>query len=103
MTRSDTWKKRPAVLRYRAFRDEVRMLGVKIPVPASITFWMPMPESWSQKKRTAMLHQPHCQKPDIDNCVKALLDAVFEDDSHVWKITAEKRWAAVPGITVVAS
>ena len=36
--------------------------------------------------------RPHRQKPDIDNLIKALLDALYADDSHVWKITAEKRW-----------
>ena len=60
---------------------------------AIITFGIPMPKSWSAKKRAAMISAPHKQKPDIDNLLKALLDAVYKDDSGIWQITASKRWA----------
>ena len=94
MTQRDKWAKRPAVLRYRAFADEVRARGVQVPYfGAIITFGIPMPRSWSSKKKTAMLSAPHQQKPDIDNLLKALLDAVHKDDSGIWQITACKRWA----------
>jgi hypothetical protein len=33
-------------------------------------------------------------KPDLDNLVKALGDAVHVDDSHLWSIAAEKRWTS---------
>jgi len=49
-----------------------------------------------------MLGEPHQSKPDIDNFLKGLLDAVFEDDSAVWSIWAEKRWRDTPGIYVEA-
>jgi len=94
MTQRDKWAKRPAVLRYRAFAEEVRARGVQVPESgAIITFGIPMPKSWSIKKKTAMLSAPHQQKPDIDNLLKALLDAVHKDDSGIWQITASKRWS----------
>jgi len=94
MTQRDKWAKRPAVLRYRAFADEVRAHGVKVPESDGIvTFGIPMPKSWSTKKRAAMISAPHKQKPDIDNLLKALLDAVYKDDSGIWRITVCKRWA----------
>jgi Holliday junction resolvase RusA-like endonuclease len=93
MTRSDKWKKRQCVLVYRAFCDELRLKLKHLPVPLVVTFGLPMPESWSQAKRFKMAGQPHMQKPDIDNLVKALLDAMLDDDSHVWKITATKVWS----------
>jgi hypothetical protein len=50
MTRADKWKKRPEVMRYRAFCDEVRLRGVALPESgAHVTFVLPMPASWSKR------------------------------------------------------
>lgn len=92
-TRSDKWKQRPCVMRYRAFADSVRKSGVEIGDTVGVTFFLPMPPSWSKKKRKEMDGRAHQQKPDIDNLVKALLDAVFDDDSHVYFVRAEKYWS----------
>ena len=101
MTQSDRWKKRPCVMRYRAFADEVRLRGLKINESGTrIRFDLPMPKSWSQDKRLSMDGQPHKATPDIDNLVKALLDALFVDDSHIWQLSAEKRWAGSGSITI---
>ena len=102
MTRRDTWKKRPCVLRYYAFKDLIRLYRVDVPMSgATIRFELPMPPSWSKKKREAMNGQPHQQKPDIDNMLKALLDAVYHDDSVVWHLAGlEKRWAVEGAIMV---
>lgn len=68
MTRADKWKQRPPVMRYRMFCDEARLHGIRVPENgAHITFVLPMPKSWSKKKRAAMDGQPHQQKPDLDN------------------------------------
>ena len=52
--------------------------------------------SWSAKKRAENLHRPHTQKPDMDNCLKAVLDGLnrvaFADDSQVSQITCRKVW-----------
>lgn len=94
MTRADAWKKRPAVLRYRAFRDDVRAHQVVFGNGDRVTFWLPMPESWSEVKRVRQDGQPHQQRPDIDNLLKALLDAIYDDDAAIWHIGgAQKRWA----------
>ena len=94
MTQSDKWKMRPAVLRYRDFCDQVRAAGIELPdYGAVITFVLPMPNSWSKKKRIAMHGKPHQQKPDLDNLLKALADAVHEDDSHIWNFgSVSKLW-----------
>ncbi|WP_318155968.1 RusA family crossover junction endodeoxyribonuclease [Citrobacter freundii] len=71
MTRADKWKKRPEVLRYRAFCDEVRLQGVELPESGShVTFMLPMPASWSKKKRAELNGKPHQAKPDFDNMMK---------------------------------
>jgi len=59
----------------------------------NITFLMEMPKSWGKKKRDEMCDQYHTQKPDIDNLIKAVLDGLLEDDSIIYKISAEKVWS----------
>ncbi len=93
MTRADAWKKRPAVMKYWAFKDECEKHNVYMPDRPRIVFYMPMPKSWSKKKKAAMNGQPHLNKPDLDNLLKALFDAVYDDDAHIWCVYAEKRWA----------
>ena len=101
MTQRDKWAKRPAVLRYRAFKDEVRARRVILPTDgAMVTFCLPMPKSWSQKKRREMDGEPHRQKPDLDNLVKALGDACYEDDSTIHMIAARKVWGVDGSIEV---
>jgi len=93
MTQRDKFRQRPEVMRYRAFKDEVRLRGVSIPESGCrITFVIPMPESWSKKKRAELIGRPHQQKPDVDNLHKALMDAVFDDDSAVWDARITKIW-----------
>lgn len=83
-SRRDAWAPRPEVLRYRAFRDEVLFRKVEVPEDgAAITFVMPMPKSWGKHKKAAMVGQLHKQKPDLDNLLKALVDAVYCDDCMV--------------------
>lgn len=76
--------------RYHAFKDECRARRVHVPERAHVVFYMPVPKSKAGMKRVGL---PHKQKPDLDNLVKGLLDAVLAEDSHVWMIQAEKRWA----------
>ena len=94
MNRGDAWKKRPVVLRYRAFKDALRAAVGAQSVPDALVchFTFPMPPSWSNKKREFMRGKPHRQKPDRDNLEKAVMDALFQDDSGVWRGHQEKRW-----------
>ena len=91
MTRRDRWAKRPAVLRYYAWKDEllksaaseVEELKTIIPDTVSIFGWFPHPKAWSMKKKLAMVGAPHNQKPDYDNIAKAVTDTLFEDDKTI--------------------
>ena len=101
-TQADKWKQRPSVMRYRAFADEVRLRGVKLEVYGdSVVFYMPMPKSWSEKKKNEMDGTPHQQKPDWDNLGKALSDAIYNDDSKIWNITISKMWAYEGAIEIL--
>lgn len=103
MTQRDRWAKRPAVVKYYAYCDELREIWKKengdIPVSHSLKleFGIPMPNSWSQKRKKQLAGSPHQQRPDIDNLVKAFLDALCEDDSYIFHIHASKYWDKVDG------
>lgn len=65
------------------------------PLNVVIALEFAMPQSWSRKKQEAMREAWHTQKPDIDNVVKAILDALkdrWKDDTQVVRLTVDKRW-----------
>ncbi len=105
-TRRDIWLNppRPAVAKYRAFKDAVRAAGVKLPeYGAAVHFHVSMPQSWSKKKKQDMVGTPHKQTPDLDNMLKALMDAVYQDDKKVWNIRdLSKFWAHEGSIVIIA-
>ena len=94
MVRSDSWKKRPIVLRYWMYKDEMKLKCRRFKLGAAfkVVFVIPMPKSWSQKKRNLMEALPHQQRPDIDNLTKGLMDILCEEDSHIHWIEARKVW-----------
>ena len=100
MTQSDKWKKRDCVVRYRAFKDEIR-LAVKSQMPEinasdvqslSWTAYFSPPQSWSKKRRAAAMGMLHRSKPDRDNVDKGVLDAMFAEDSGIASGYLAKRW-----------
>src|SRR6516165_1915189 len=76
---------------------------IAVPVRAEITVDLPVPASWSGRRRDAALRgdvRP-TSRPDTDNYIKAALDAintiVVADDSLV----VIKRYAPVPALTIM--
>ena len=96
------WPRR-CVAKWRAFKDLVNLRRVHLPRQgAFVIFAIPMPESWSMKKKYAHLGAPHESKPDLSNCIKALEDACYQDDSKIWQYRGlEKRWSFVGEIIIV--
>lgn len=93
MTRADKWRKRPATSKYWKFVDQCKAERVELPCfGAHVTFILPMPASWSRKKKATHNGKPHMSKPDLDNCLKALGDAVYKDDSGIYDIHVTKLW-----------
>jgi Holliday junction resolvase RusA-like endonuclease len=96
MTQQDKWKKRPCVMRYRAFADEMRrQVGGRIPLDTVDLSWvayLPIPKSWTEEKKERLSGEFHLQKPDRDNIDKAILDALFKEDSGIATGTITKRW-----------
>lgn len=96
MTRSDRWKKRPTVMRYWGYKSQLKAMAKLygyIPHPDDVVFFgLPMPRSWSKKKRTDSHFEFHKSKPDTDNLQKGLWDALLEDDSGLYRINSTKIW-----------
>lgn len=99
MTQRDKWKKRPVVLRYRAWCDAARAsvgcmekTTLIYPVKMTVLIFLSCPASWSRKKQLEYNGRPHTGKPDVDNVVKGVMDALFTNDSFVFKVMAEKYW-----------
>ena len=90
------------VMRYRAFKDRVRALNVMIPEEGgAVIFRLPMPASWSKIKKARYVGHQHQSKPDLDNMLKALLDAAFDEDCKIWSIKVVKLWDYEPSIEVI--
>lgn len=76
------------------------------PVRLALFVELPVPQSWSLKKKRAALAgtvQP-CGRPDLDNYIKAISDGgnavLWNDDAQVTEIAARKRYALQPGVHV---
>ena len=79
----------------------------------AIVCMMPMPKSWTKKKKKAMAYQLHKTKPDADNTIKLFIDVMFTDgstagrfrnDSCVSSIVCVKYYVpddALPGYKVI--
>lgn len=101
MTRSDKWNVRPAVGRYRAFCDELRLKYTQpLPPTVELIFHLPMPATMSKKQRDILALQPHQKRPDIDNLCKSIMDALCVNDSYVYELHARKIWSHTPGIII---
>jgi Holliday junction resolvase RusA-like endonuclease len=106
MTQRDNWKQRPCVMRYRAWKDEIRkvvcwdMPPVEQIQSVSWVAYFEPPTSWSAKKKAAALGKLHRSKPDRDNVDKAILDTLFKEDSGIASGMIEKRWGTPERIEV---
>lgn len=66
-------------------------------------FYLPIPKSVSKKKREKMFYVT--KKPDIDNLVKAVLDAInytnlWEDDSRIARLRTAKIYSVNPSCRI---
>jgi len=101
-TQSDKWKQRPCVMRYRAFADQMRAAKCELKDGDAVVFVIAMPDSWSQKKRAQHDGRPHRSKPDLDNLLGGLMDAIMPDsDSHISHLAGlSKMWGKNGSITI---
>ncbi|NDG64428.1 MAG: RusA family crossover junction endodeoxyribonuclease [Planctomycetes bacterium] len=71
------------------------------PIRVELDFFMPRPKAHLDKHGVPKAKSPvwHCKKPDLDNLIKAVTDAITDtqkvwlDDSQIYQITAVKTYA----------
>lgn len=67
------------------------------PIRLTVRFFMPVPESISKKKKSLLYGKSHTKKPDLDNLVKTVCDAlngvVWNDDSQIVELYETKQYA----------
>jgi len=108
MSSSDRWKtnpnhpdpakrQRPIVTKYWAAKDLMKVQAAKMGFVLGnfldAVFFVPMPESWSEKKKNKMNGMPCKKRPDWDNYSKAVCDFLRDEDGDIWLGKVEKRYA----------
>ena len=71
------------------------------PIRVELDFFLPRPKAHLDKHGVPKAKSPvwHCKKPDLDNLIKAVTDAITDtqkvwlDDSQIYQITAVKTYA----------
>lgn len=115
MTQADKWKTNPnhpdpnyrqreVVTRYFQVKNTMLWQAVQMKFELGdvleAIYFLPMPDSWSQKKKDAMIGTIHDSKPDVDNISKLCQDVFKKDDSAVWWNNCRKYWAYTGAILI---
>lgn len=115
MSSSDRWKTNPnhldpdkrqreIVTKYFRYKDnlilQANQMNFKLGKFLDAVFILPMPDSWSEKKKIKY-NATLCEvKPDTDNIIKGICDTFRKNDSDISKKHAEKRWGYVGSIII---
>lgn len=89
--------------------EAVKVMGdakpVETPVSVGVLAYYPIPASWSKKRQQAAYEGALIPgKPDLDNVLKAVLDALngvfYKDDKQVVRMVCSKRYCKHPRLVV---
>ena len=95
MTRRDKWLKRPATARYWAWVAKAQKIELKDhdPLRIIVSAYFGFPKSYGRKRQEYLKGQFHRKRPDGDNVLKAVVDALWKDkDQRIAVKTIIKRW-----------
>ena len=98
--------------RYTEYKNFISVVGrqnIDKPIVGAlemeIIFNMPIPKSYSNKKKIALMGTHHTKRPDLDNLIKSIKDGLsgvaYKDDSQVSVIVAKKIYSTVPSVEVM--
>ena len=108
---------RPVILNYTAAKDPVTQWKSDIkqaallaegevgnlwegPVTLTVNFFLPRPAKYCRRKDSAE-SVPCLTKPDLDNLIKAVKDAlsgvIYRDDKQIWTETVRKKYHEIGG------
>jgi Holliday junction resolvase RusA-like endonuclease len=94
---AESWKQ---AVRQQAIANAPESL-ITGPIRLELDFFLPRPKAHLDKHGVPKAKSPvwHCKKPDLDNLIKAVTDAITDtqriwlDDSQICEITATKTYA----------
>ena len=91
------YKRRLQLEKYNQYKRELKAeaesVGFEMPVcRAWIKFYMPVPASWSKKKKARMSFEPKQSMPDLSNLIKAMEDGLLKQDNIIWDYRVSKYW-----------
>lgn len=66
-----------------------------------LIFVMPMPPSWSARRKAAMAGQPHQQRPDLSNLEKSVEDALVPNDERLFSNRGVKVWGTAGKVVIL--
>lgn len=83
-------------------RGMVEKAPERLGIALYVIFYMPIPKSYSNKRKLALDMQPHLKKSDLDNLLKMILDRaegiLFDNDKRIYSIRSEKVYSNRPRI-----
>lgn len=85
-------------------KQQYRKKPLETPLRLDVWFLMPIPASFSKKKREDLVGKPHTIKPDLDNLLKFLdflIGTAIKDDSQIHTIYAHKLYSSVPETKII--
>lgn len=86
-------------------RDQGYTESLKCPVEVHLEVGVPIPKSWSKKRKEKALGRFVTTKPDLDNYEKMYFDVLnkiaYLDDSQISSIFSQKRYSNEPGIEII--
>ena len=98
-----------AVIRHEAALEMRGAEPVEGPLAIAVTAVLPIPASWSRKKREAAIAGDvwPVGRPDADNFLKAACDAlnaiVYRDDSQLVRMEATKCYGVAPRLSITVT
>jgi len=82
---------------YYSYKDYLKLFcnanDFIISEKVKITFFIPIGKSISKKETALRLGKPHKQRPDLDNLVKGIWDALATEDGFIHTLQCSKVWS----------
>lgn len=101
-TPNNYYNRKKVIQRYWEYKRSLKLLSdlEKVELCGKclwLKFFLPMPASWSKKKRNKMCFELHESRPDADNCAKAVFDALLKEDNIISDFRVTKFWIDTKG------
>ena len=94
--------------KYVDFKQElyIRAFGqgwniYNVPSALDIEFCFKLPSKLRKQEKIDRLANGHQQKPDLDNLIGTVMDALIPEDQKIHEISAKKRWTEDQNMIII--